>query len=190
MNKLGNNLKHKTCKNDIYYTPIQVVKKMIELCDITNDMTVLDPSYGGGIFYNNLPDCKKEWCEIEKGKDFFDETNRYDLIIGNPPYSLWDKWLEHTMKLTDKFCYIFGYLNLSILRLNKILKNGYGITKIHISNIDWWFGPSFLIVFEKNKSSIISIDLEKIYCDICYSRKCKRGRNGNDANKCTIIDNN
>lgn len=186
MNKTANNIKNKTSKNDVYYTPYPVVKRMIDMCEITEDMEVLDPCYGAGAFFENLPKCNKEWCEIEKGKDFFNETKRYDLIIGNPPYSMWDKWIEHTMKLTDKFCYIFGVMNLTPIRLKQIMNNGYGMTKIEILKIDWWFGSSFLIVFEKYKPSIMSITSERIYCDIC-NKRCKRGRGGNNVNECTII---
>lgn len=184
MNKQAN--KMKVNKNDIYHTPLPVVKKMIEMCHITPDMKVLDPCYGAGAFYNNLPECDKHWAEIEKGNDFFELTGRYDLIIGNPPYSLWTKWLEHTMKLTDKFCYIIGTLNLTPKRLDAVLKNGFGVTQMHSVSIDWWFAHSYLVVFEKNKPSIVTSDRTNIVCDICNTR-CKRGVNGNDVNKCYYV---
>jgi hypothetical protein len=187
MNKTANKIRQKSSKNDIYYTPLPVAKKMIDMCNITSEMKVLDPCFGAGVFYDNLPECKKEWCEIEKGKDFFDETEKYDLIIGNPPYSLWDKWLDKTMELTDKFCYIFGTLNLTTLRLNKILNKGYAITHFHLLNIDWWFSQSFLVVFEKNKSSIISVEPKVVHCEKC-NKRCGRGRNGNDVNTCLFIN--
>jgi hypothetical protein len=185
LNKVCN--KQKISKNDIIYTPKPVALKMIEMCDITPKMKVLDPSRGGGVFYDNLPDCQKSYCEIEENKDFFNETERYDLIIGNPPYSCWTKWLKHTIKLTDKFCYIFGTLNLTPPRLKFLFDNGFGITKIHLLSIQWWFSNSFLIVFEKNKPSIMTVQTNRIYCDICNSSICKRGRNGNLMNECTII---
>jgi hypothetical protein len=193
MNKIANKKKHankikqKSSKNDIYYTPLPVAKKMIDMCNITSEMKVLDPSLGGGIFYDNLPECKKEWCEIAKGKDFFLETEKYDLIIGNPPYSLWDKWLDKTMELTDKFCYIFGTLNLTTLRLNKIFNKGYGITHFYLVDIDWWFGRYFCVVFEKNKQNIIEVSPKIILCDICNT-KCQRGRKGNNVNTCYFIN--
>lgn len=171
-------------QNDIYYTPPQVVRKMIEMCEITPDMTVLDPCYGEGAFYDNLPECQKEWCEIEKGRDFFSETKRYDLIIGNPPYSMWTKWLEHTIRLTDKFCYIFGSANLTDTRVKKIYDAGYGITKMHLLSIPWYFGHSLLVLFEKGKPSIMTVQQEKIVCDVCNGR-CKRGTQGFGPNECS-----
>lgn len=175
--------KNKTA-NDVIYTPLPVALKMIQLCNITPEMSVLDPCKGAGVFYNNLPSCNKDWCEITDNKDFFNYTNKIDLIIGNPPYSLWNKWLEHTMKLTDKFCYIMGFLNLTPSRLNKIMANGFGITYIHMVDIEWYFGMNYLIIFEKNKPSIISVEPKRIYCDICGTN-CKRGKNGNSFNICS-----
>lgn len=185
LSKIAHKLKKSS--NDIIYTPKPVALKMIEMCDIKDGDKVLDPSMGGGVFFNNLPtNCIKSYCEITENKDFFNETERYDLIIGNPPYSLWTKWIDHTMKLTDKFCYIFGCFNFTDKRLRDIIDKGYGITKFHLLKIDWWFSPSFLIVFEKNKPSIITVEPKRILCDICNGR-CKRGRNKNDSNTCTNI---
>jgi hypothetical protein len=180
-------LEQKKKKNDLVYTPLSVALKMIEMCDIKPEMKVLDPCRGKGIFYNNLPPCEKKWCEISDDKDFFNETERYDLIIGNPPFSLWNKWLEHTIKLTDKFCYIIGCLNFSDKRMRDIMNKGYGLTKFHLVKIEWWFSCAFICVFEKNKESIISVSPERVLCDICNSR-CLRGQKGNDMNTCSKIN--
>jgi hypothetical protein len=177
--------KLKSNANDKIYTPKSVANLMIQMCNITENMKVLDPSKGAGVFYNNLPDCFKDYCEIEEGKDFFDTNTRYDLIIGNPPYSLWNKWIEHTMRLTDKFCYILGCFNFTDARLRNIINNGFGITKFHLLKIDWWYSPSYIIIFERNKPSIISVEPSSILCDIC-NKRCKRGRNGNNANECSL----
>ena len=101
-NKLGNSIKKRKTANDVIYTPAPLAKVMIELCDIQQVDKVLDPSRGGGIFYNNLPECNKDYCEITEDKDFFKYDKEVDIIIGNPPYSLWTKWLEHTIKLNPK----------------------------------------------------------------------------------------
>ena len=182
----GRNLKINA--NDIIYTPKPVALIMIKLCKIKNGSKVLDPSKGGGVFYDNLPtNCIKDYCEITENKDFFDYNDNVDLIIGNPPYSLWDKWIEHTMKITNKFCYILGCFNFTDARVRKILNNGFGITKIHLLKIDWWYSPSYIVIFEKDKKSIISVEPKVILCDICNGR-CKRGRAGNHSNTCTNLN--
>ena len=170
--------------NDVIFTPQSVALQMITMCDIKVNQKVLDPSRGEGVFYDNLPEnCLKSFCEITENKDFFAETGKYDLIIGNPPYSKWDEWLNHTMTLTDKFCYIFGYLNFTSKRIRNIQNKGYGIVKIHMIKIDWWFNESFIVVFEKNKQSLITVEPNLIYCDIC-NKICNRGRKGNSTNTC------
>jgi hypothetical protein len=182
-NKVGNDRKH---NNDSIFTPKHVAQLMIDMCDIKESDTVLDPSYGEVVFYNNLPNCNKDFCEIKLDKDFFDCNKTYDLIIGNPPYSMWNKWIEHTMKLTDKFCYIMGILNLSEKRLGKIHDNGFGLVRIHMLKIDWWFASSLICIFEKHKPSVITVSPNAFLCDVCGGR-CKRGRSGNSHNSCTNI---
>ena len=70
INNICNNIKNRDMPNDVIYTPKPVALKMIEMCDIKENMTVLDPCRGGGVFFDNLPKCNKDYCEIEEGKDF------------------------------------------------------------------------------------------------------------------------
>ena len=185
LSNTGHKIKSRKSPNDKIYTPKQVALTMIEMCNIQPNEKVLDPSKGEGVFYDNLPDyCIKSYCEIDDNIDFFDCDERFDLIIGNPPYSLWTRWVDHTMKLTDKFCYIFGFLNLSDIRIKYILDNGYGVAKMHLFKVDWWFGNSFVVLFEKNTPSILTVHPTRVLCDVCNGR-CKQGRNGNLPNECT-----
>lgn len=74
------------------FTPQGIVSDMIALRK--NFGTVLEPSCGDGAFSNNIPNCVA--IEIDKTKapenalimDFFDYPieNKFDTIIGNPPY--------------------------------------------------------------------------------------------------------
>lgn len=154
--KIASKIINRDTPNDIVYTPLPVVEMMIKMCDIKEGETVLDPSRGKGVFYDNLPThCLKSYCEITDGINFFNCEGKFDLIIGNPPFSMWNKWLEHTMKLTDKFCYIMGVMNLNEKRLELIHKGGFGLTKIHLLRIRGWFASSYICIFEKNKPSIM-----------------------------------
>jgi hypothetical protein len=60
----------------------------------------LEPSKGTGNFYNNFKG-KKDWCEIDDGKDFFDYNKKVDWIITNPPYSIYDKFLLKCFEVAD-----------------------------------------------------------------------------------------
>lgn len=176
--KIVQNIGLRQNANDVIYTPAPVAKLMIDLCDIKPNDKVLDPSKGGGVFYNNLGECIKDYCEITEDKDFFKYDKPVDIIIGNPPYSLWTKWLEHTIKLNpNKFCYIFGVYNLTPPRLQIIFDAGYIVSKFHLCKVDWWFSPSFIVVFEKGEKedSVISFTHKAFLCDIC-GKRCKRGR--------------
>ena len=181
-----NNIKLRQKPNDVIYTPKPVAEIMIKICNIQPNDTVLDPSKGGGVFFNNFPECDKSYCEITEDIDFFEETAKYDLIIGNPPYSLWTKWLDHTIKLNpNKFCYIFGIMNLTRARLKRIYDKGYVIKKFHILEVEYWFGCSFVVLFEKGEpyESVIDFTGEFFNCDIC-NKNCGRGHKNKSFNKC------
>ena len=179
-NKIGNSIKSRTNANDKIFTPKPLAVDMIRMCEIKAGERVLDPSKGEGVFYDNLPtECKTDWCEIEEGKDFFSYDKEVDVIVGNPPYSLWNKWLEKTLELKpQRFCYIFGVMNLTPKRLQIIREAGYGISKIQFTTVDWWFSNSIIILFEKGIVGLIKDPLPIRYlCDICNTAKqCGRGR--------------
>ena len=42
-------------------------------------------------------------------------------------------------------------------------------------------------IFEKSKKSIITVEPQRIFCDICNGR-CKRGMAGNSPNTCTNVE--
>tara|TARA_R110000824_G_C15164904_1_gene672293 strand:+ start:555 stop:1166 length:612 start_codon:yes stop_codon:yes gene_type:complete len=190
MSKYYNPKRFKQKPNDVIFTPLKLAKLMIDFCDIQPSEKVLDPSKGKGVFFNNLPKCNKDWCEITLNRDFFKYNKPVDLIIGNSPYSIWNDWIKHTIKLNPKrFCYIFSTYNLTPKRLSVIFNAGYIITKFHLCKVDWWFSPSFIVLFEKGKKedSIISFTPKAFFCDIC-------GKGGNGKKKCgrgrtRIIDN-
>ena len=169
----------KTTKNDVIHTPRKIALKMIEMCDIKEGERVLDPCAGSNkIFYNNLPTQSiNDYCEITEGTDFFDYNKPVDVICGNPPYSLWNAWLDKTIDLQpNRFCYVFGQLNFTTVRLNKIIARGYGMTSMHIFKSTFWFGDSFAILFEKDvviSKCLISIEPATINCDDC-GKRCKR----------------
>ena len=169
--------------NDCIYTPKPLALKMIEMTGILPNETVLDPSKGGGVFFDNLPDCSKYFCEIEEGINFYDWHMPVDVVIGNPPYSQWTKWLEHTTHICKKrFCYIFGTNSLTGNRLKMIHDAGFGITKIHTVKVAWWMTQSFCIVAERGADSILTFETI-MKCEHCGTM-CGRGINGNPPNTC------
>ena len=162
-NKIGKirKIKQRSIANDRVYTPLEVALKLIEMTEIKETDSILDPSKGRGIFFDNLPNCReKMWCEIEDGVDFFEfHHDDIDVVIGNPPYSLWTDWLKHTISLNPrKIAYVFGMLNFTPIRLQLLYDSGYRITKIHITTVANWFANCVLAVFERNAEPIITFD--------------------------------
>jgi type I restriction-modification system DNA methylase subunit len=153
-------VKNRKEPKDVFYTPLPVAMKLIKMADIKEHEKVLDPSRGLGVFYNNFPNCAaKDWCEITENKDFFDYNEHVDVIIGNPPFSMWNKWLDHSIKLKpSRICYVIGVLNLSPQRIERMSAAGYKITKIEILNVRDWFSNTLLVVFDKHGEAVISHD--------------------------------
>lgn len=141
-------------KNDKIYTPLHVAKQVIDTFGLYGK--VLDPFMGGGAFYDQLPNyVQKDWCEIDKGRDFFDYTNKVDWIISNPPYSILDEVLEHSFEIADNVVYLVPLSKIftSLKRIRGILKYG-NIREIHIlsaSKCGFPFGfPACAIWFQKD----------------------------------------
>ena len=88
---------------DVVYTPEWVAVDIINWCEPSG--VCLDPCAGDFVFYNNLPS-PKHWCEIERGRDFFDHNDEYDWIVGNPPYSIFENWLIQSFMIADNVVYL------------------------------------------------------------------------------------
>lgn len=84
--------------NDVVFTPDWLAKQICKQFPI--DGKVLEPCKGEGVFLKYLPP-KTDWCEITDGKNFYDYTNKVDWIVTNPPYSDYNRFLEHAFSLAD-----------------------------------------------------------------------------------------
>jgi len=115
---------------DIVYTPDWLAKKMCSLLDISGD--VLEPCKGQGVFLKYLPK-NTEWCEITEGRDFYDYKKKVDWIVTNPPYSDFNRFLEHAIKLADNIAILIPTSKVfnSMGRVKMILGYG-GIVSCHI----------------------------------------------------------
>ena len=162
----SHNIKKRIKANDVFITPLEVAKQQIQLHNINNNDLWLDPCRNNkeGSYFNNFPqNVKKDWCEILEGKDFFEYDRDIDIICGNPPYSLMDKWIKKTLQLNPKeFSLLIGIGNLTTRRIEIIENAGYGLSKMKMLKIYNWYGMSCIVVFEKNKKSIIEYD-RKVY---------------------------
>ena len=154
--KTCNNIQSRQKPNDKIYTPDLVVDLMLEFCDYKEGQNVLECCKGKGAIYNKLKE-PKSYCEIDEDIDFFLEKGFYDICISNPPYSILDKWLQHTYKVCNKFCYIIGHYSLTPKRIETMNNNNFYITKMLLTKIPSWFQRSYIIVAEKKESNNNSI---------------------------------
>jgi hypothetical protein len=155
-------------KNDDVQTPEHIAKKIISLFDI-GDGRILDPFRGDGAFYDNFPKkyyLSRLWCEIKEGADFFDFTAHVDWIISNPPYSIFDKVLDHSFKIADNIVYLIPLSKVvsSMGRIRKVCEYG-GVPFIYIlsaSKCNFPFGfPACAIHFKRGYKGETKIEVDK-----------------------------
>lgn len=65
------------------------------------DGLILDAAAGNDAFFNCYKHLSAWRCEIRDGLDFFDWHKPIDWIITNPPYSIYDNFLQHAFKVSD-----------------------------------------------------------------------------------------
>ncbi len=104
---------------DVVYTPDWVARDMVEYFKPSG--RILDPCCGDGAFLRHLP-AGTEWCEIERGRDFFAWHDRVDWCFGNPPYAQFSKWLGHSMEIADNICYL--------IPLTRLFNSGFFIKRV------------------------------------------------------------
>jgi len=140
---LKNITKHKYGQ---YFTPKFVADFMVSLADIIHTSKILEPSAGKGVFIDSLLEngySDIDAYEIDKelihnhkniiNKSFISTkfNNKYDLIIGNPPFIRWKNleeelkeeliinplWLQYFNSLCD-YLYIFILKSIELLKEN------------------------------------------------------------------------
>ena len=159
----------KTAK-DIFITPKALAKMHIDMIpdEYKTDSSIwLDPCANSNIYFDQFPDTiyYKYRYEILEGTNFLDmNASNNNVICSNPPYSILDDWFKKTIELNpDCFSYLIGIGNLTARRIEWCEKAGYGLTKMKMLKVKSWYGMSVIVVFEKNKPSIMTID-RKVWC--------------------------
>jgi len=154
-NKIKNNKDKKDrVKKDIVYTPDEVAQDCIKytLPFLNDEDILLEPFTGKDAFYNNFPkQNKKEWCEIERGRDYLDSVIECDWVITNPPYSIINDILPKLFECKKGFCLLVNNLTITPPRLQKINEAGFYISLIYFFQVNGWFGRQFYYIFEKRE---------------------------------------
>lgn len=168
-----------------YFTKIEIVQNLVNLVlsykHYKNSIKILEPSFGTGNFikalreksFSNIDGCEIDEELAKKTSDFFDMSfdKKYDLIIGNPPFSKYNlKESYFDIKKHLKSNILFPtYLtknelkkdkekieNVFLLKSLKHLKNKY-------SSIDFVLPISFFI---KNRNKSVKNELLKYFSTV------------------------
>ena len=165
-------IKSRTTGNDVFITPRKLAKLHIDMIpqiyiEFVGETLWLDPCKNDGSYYDQFPDnVNKEYCEILEDKDFYkyksSDIDPPDVIIGNPPYSILDAWLKHTISIKpDCFSYLIGQGALTTRRMEWIEKAGYTITRLHLTKVWKWYGMSYIVVCEKGEELPQKITMDR-----------------------------
>jgi hypothetical protein len=118
----------RTRGNDNIYTPEDVAIQVIE--HFKPSGKILEPAAGAGAFLKHLPE-GTDWCEIEKGRNFFDYKEKVDWIVTNPPFSLLQKFLEHSYKISTNIVFLFNLPGLfTVKRMKDMHQHKFAIREI------------------------------------------------------------
>ena len=129
----------KYSSNDCVETPLELARALVE--HFHPNGVVLEPCSGEGNFLKFLPGAL--WCEIKRGRNFFDFDKHVNYIFTNPPFSEFGKFLEHSLKVSDNICFLMSVSRLwTKSRIRLIEKNNFGIREILLFN-----GPRDFDVF-------------------------------------------
>lgn len=124
-------------KTDFYPTPLWCLENLE--VDWSKFSSIHEPCKGDGRLYNwfKNQNLKVSYSEINEGLDFFDWDEKVDLILTNPPFSIAQEFIDHSL---DRANTVFMLLRLNYLG--------------SIKRYDWWVknSPSSLFVLSKRPS--------------------------------------
>ncbi len=146
-----------------HQTPVDLAKQLIDEVELHEDDIVLEPFKWEGAIYDKFPDyVVKEWCEIEKGRDYKYHDGRIDWVISNPPYKLdgkncfW-KLIEYYLDRVDKgiafLCNDYCLASITPSKIKIMNDKGFYVNKIVVCCVKKWRGRYFFIVIDKHPSN-------------------------------------
>lgn len=125
--------------DDVVQTPPEMAERLVR--HFRPRGRVLEPCCGRGHFLKVLPGA--EWCEISKGRDFFEWDKEVDWIITNPPWSQIRPFLSHAMEVADHIVFLMTVNHAwTKARLRDVKERGFGIREIALLEMPVTFPQS------------------------------------------------
>ena len=131
----GNNARGQRKKSDFYETPYSMTSHLLEVEDFNKSLTVCEPACGDGAIVKIL---EKKWDNVvayDIEKNFLWETENYDYIITNPPFSLAYEFVQKAKQIaTEKFAFLLplSYLHGKKRYDNIYMDKQYGLKKVYV----------------------------------------------------------
>lgn len=142
-------IKHRKTANDVFYTPVSVVKNHLKCIKSYESDVWYDPFAGKQVYFDNFPTSYKVYTEISQGSNFFDFNGKADIICSNPPYSIIDDVLEKSVQIKPR---IISYLlfegKMTPKRIEYLNKKGYSMTHMYMCKVFSWYGMAVAYTFE------------------------------------------
>lgn len=173
INKIGNKKNKRVQKSvtqymtkdpDFCYTQPEMAKHLINLINFDDGDIVMEPCFGKGAFYDNLPNnVLKEFCEIDMGIDYLDYEGEVDITLSNPPFvprKLF--WAFHNKAMETTRKKIYWLINRSWVdvftpkRLKEMNDIGWYIQNFYVVNDKRWYGRYYWIEFSKTPNNIFN----------------------------------
>lgn len=128
----------------ITYTKPEMAKYLIEQIIFLPNDKVMEPCFGDGAFYNNLPSTTiNHFCEINLGIDYLLDNTKVDITLSNPPFvprKLF--WAFHLKAMENTSREIWWLINTTSL-------NVFTPKRLEEMNMKGWFLEQMISVADK-----------------------------------------
>jgi len=102
----------KTSKGDLFRTPVECIEVLRMILENRQDVSILDPCEGDGRIKRALIAPTRSVIGIDLFPDygvpvdFLTHQKHYDIIAGNPPFSLKTQFIDHALTLADTVIFL------------------------------------------------------------------------------------
>ena len=98
----GNNASGKRKKSDFYETPYSITRHLLNVEDFDYNLTICEPACGDGAIVKVLQEKTNNVVFYDIEKNFLTETEQYDYIITNPPFSIAYEFIQKAKIIAKK----------------------------------------------------------------------------------------
>ena len=98
----ANNASGKRKKSDFYETPYTITRHLLNVEDFDYKLTICEPACGDGAIVKVLQEKTNNVVFYDIQKNFLTETEQYDYIITNPPFSIAYEFIQKAKIVAKK----------------------------------------------------------------------------------------